>query len=168
MEIFLIGSVPVDGEIMGTCYNTTVYPSTPGGRDTAPQAIFDKMNPVELAKQNDVVRVWLNPPRQWLLDNVDIETAKTRVFGGLKATWVALMNMPKGEWAPFTTATIARKSKFSFNNGTNVYLVDDPEGNTWIMKSVSPTVDWPVNFSADRLLLLPVPNISPIRYIYGD
>lgn len=141
MEFFLVGSEPVNGNLMGTCYNTTPYNRTGGSTDSAPEAIAGKLNPVELAKQNDVKKVWLNPPRQWLLDNIDIETGKVREFGGLKAAWVAVMAMPKGEWAPFTTTTIARKSMFSFNKGTTVYLVDDPKGTIYIMKSVSPSVD---------------------------
>jgi hypothetical protein len=141
MEIFLVSSEPVNGDLMGTCYNTTPYNRAGGSKDSAPAGAADKLNPVELAKQNDVKRVWLNPPRQWLLDNVDIEIGKVREFGGLEAGWVAIMAMPKGEWAPFTTTTIARKSMFSFNKGTTVYLVDDPQGTTYIMKSVSPSVD---------------------------
>ena len=141
MEFFLVGSEPVNGDFMGTCYNTTPYNRTGGSRDSAPQAIVDKFNTAELAKQNDVKKVWLNPPRQWLLDNIDIERGTVREFAGLKAAWVAVMAMPKGEWAPFTTTTIARKSMFSFNKGTTVYLVDDPQGTTYIMKSVSPSVD---------------------------
>lgn len=141
MEFFLIGSEPVDGNIKGTCYNTTPYNRAGGSTDSAPQPIVDKLNPADLAKQYGVAKVYLNPPRQWLLDNIDIEAGKVREFGGLKAAWVAVMNMPKGEWAPYTTATIARKSKFSFNKGTTVYLVDDPNGTTYIMKSVSPSVD---------------------------
>jgi len=141
MEFFLIGSEPVNGDLMGTCYNTTPYNRTGGSTDSAPAAVADKLDPVELAKQNDVKKVWLNPPRQWLLDNIDIETGKVREFGGLKAVWVAVMAMPKGEWAPWTTTTIARKSMFSYNKGVTVYLVDDPKGTTYIMKTVSPSVD---------------------------
>lgn len=141
MEFFLYGSEPVDGDIKGTCYNTTPYNRAGSSTDSAPQAIVDKLNPADLAKQYGVTKVYLNPPRQWLLDNIDIEAGKVRDFGGLKAAWVAVMNMPKGEWTPYTTATIARKSMFSFNKGTTVYLVDDPKGTTYIMKSVSPSVD---------------------------
>lgn len=141
MEFMLVGGVPVDGAFMGTTYNTTPYNRAAGSKDSAPQAIVDKLNPAELAQQNKAAKVWLNPPRQWLLDNVDIPIGEVRDFGGLKAAWCAVMAMPKGEWAPWTTTTIARKSKFSFNKGTTVYLVDDPHGTTYIMKSVSPAVD---------------------------
>jgi hypothetical protein len=141
MEFFLVGSVPVDGEYKGTCYNTSPVPPASGGRDTAPQALVDKLNPADLAKQLGVARVWLNPPRQWLLDNIDIPIGTTREFGGIRASWCAVMSMPKGEWPAFTFTTIARKSKFSFSKGATVHLLDDPNGNTWIMKSVTSATD---------------------------
>ena len=140
MEFMLVGSVPVAGDFIGTCYNTTGRNIVDNNRDSCPAALVAKLNPEELAKANNCARVWLNPPRYWLLDWIDIELGKVREFGGIEATWCALMNMPKGEWKPWTTTTIARKSQFGFAKGSSVYLVEDPEGNTWIMKSVSPSV----------------------------
>jgi hypothetical protein len=51
MEFFLVGSVPVDGQIKGTCYNTTTQNTPPGGRDSAPAALVQKLDPTALAKQ---------------------------------------------------------------------------------------------------------------------
>lgn len=141
MEFFLVGSEPLDGQIKGTCYNTTGQNLSGGGRDTCPQDVVEKVDPVALATEYGVARVVLNPPRQWLLDWIDIETGAVRQFGPLKATWCAVMNMPKGEWQPYTTTTIARKSAFGFSRGKPIYLLDDPEGNIWVMKSVSPAVN---------------------------
>ena len=140
MEFMLVGSVPVDGKMMGTCYNTTGRNLTGNDRDSCPPALVEKLKADEIAKENNCAHVWLNPPRYWLLDWVDIELGKVRSFGGIEATWCAVMAMPKGEWQAWTTTTIARKSQFGFNKGSTVYLANDPEGNTWIMKSVSPSV----------------------------
>ena len=38
------------------------------------------------------------------------------------------------ESAPYEPMTIARKSGLGWNKGTTVLLLDDVEGNTWIMK----------------------------------
>jgi len=141
MEFFLVGSVPVDGQIKGTCYNTTTQNTPPGGRDSAPAALVEKLDPKGLAKQYGVRAVVINPPRQWLLDWVDVPMGTVRDFDGIKAPWVAVMNMPKGEWQPYTPATIERKTKFGFTKGETVYLLDDPNGNTWIMKSFTQAVD---------------------------
>jgi hypothetical protein len=141
MEFFLVGSVPVDGNIKGTCYNTTDQNTPSGGRDSAPKALVDKLDPAELAKEYDVPRVFLNPPRQWLLDWIEIPFGVVRDFGGIKATWCAVLNMPKTpEVQPYTPSTIERKSKFGFNKGQTVYLLDDPDGNTWIAKSFTQAV----------------------------
>ncbi len=141
MEFFLVGSVPVNGQIKGTCYNTTHYNLTPGGRDSCPQELVEKLDPAELAKQYGVSHVVLNPPRQWLLDQIDLPSGTVREFGDIQAPWVAIMNMPTGDWLPFHPATIERKTKFGFTQGQPVYLLDDPEGNTWVMKSVTAALD---------------------------
>ena len=38
------------------------------------------------------------------------------------------------ESTPYKAMTIARKSGIGWNKGTTVLLLDDAEGNTWIMK----------------------------------
>jgi hypothetical protein len=35
---------------------------------------------------------------------------------------------------PYTPITIDRKSSLGWNKGTKVFLLDDADGNTWIMK----------------------------------
>jgi hypothetical protein len=56
----------------------------------------------------------------------------------MKAGSVAQLNMGKktsvGESTPYRAMTIARKSGLGWNKGTTVMLLDDAEGNTWIMK----------------------------------
>ena len=37
----------------------------------------------------------------------------------------------------FYISKIQRKSVFGINKGTKVFLLDDPNGNTWVMKSYS-------------------------------
>lgn len=141
MEFMLVGSEPYQGKIMGTVYNTTSLNTTPADpKNSAPPALVKKLDAAQLAKQYGVSRVWINPPRTWLLDWIDIPAGAKRDFGGIEALWCAEMAMPRGEWKPFTSTTIARRSEFGFNKGTTVYLLDDPKGTTWIMKSVSPSV----------------------------
>jgi hypothetical protein len=62
-----------------------------------------------------------------------------RSFNGIKASWVAQLNMGDNaggvsESTPYKPMTIARKSGLGWNKGTKVLLLDDAEGNTWIMK----------------------------------
>ena len=43
-------------------------------------------------------------------------------------------NTSVGETTPYKPMNIARKSALGWNKGTKVILLDDAEGNTWIMK----------------------------------
>lgn len=71
-------------------------------------------------------------------DWFDTEVGVVRQFGGLKAPWTAQLDLSKkvsiGDLAPYVPTTIARKSKIGWNKGSTVLLMDDPQGNTWVMK----------------------------------
>ena len=43
---------------------------------------------------------------------------------------------PEGvaEMEVYKPVTITRKSQLGWNKGTRVFLLDDPEGNSWILK----------------------------------
>ena len=56
VEFFLVGGVPADDQIKGTCYNTS-HQNTCRVRDSCPQTQVDKVNPTELAKEYGVTRV---------------------------------------------------------------------------------------------------------------
>jgi len=61
------------------------------------------------------------------------------MVNGIKAAWVAQLSMgdnAKGvsETVPYRPTPIARKSGVGWNKGTTVILLDDAEGNTWILK----------------------------------
>jgi hypothetical protein len=80
----------------------------------------------------------LNGPKLCLPDWVEIDVGVERDFNGLAAAWVAQLNMGNntsvGEIAPYKPVTIARDSGLGWNKGRTVILLDDAEGNTWIMK----------------------------------
>ncbi len=70
---------------------------------------------------------------------IEIEIGVERDFNGMKASWVAQLNMGDNaggvaESTPYKPMAIARKSGLGWNKGTTVLLLDDAEGNTWIMK----------------------------------
>jgi hypothetical protein len=54
-------------------------------------------------------------------------------------SWCAELSLTKDQAKEmskfaYVTTTIARKSAFGYNKGTTVYLMEDADGNTWIMK----------------------------------
>ena len=139
LEIYLAAPEPETGKIIAACYNSSVLPSEiPASKDTCPQALVEGLNFEKLKKEYGVVAASLNGPKLWMLDWIEVEVGRTREFNGIRATWCAQLNMDKNSdvnkvpaYKPFT---IARKSSVGWNKGTKVLLVDDAEGNTWIMK----------------------------------
>lgn len=94
---------------------------------------FDKIK-----SEYGVLGASLNGPKLWTLDWMEIQVGVVEDFNGIKAPWVAQLNMPKlgpvDESTPYKPVTIARKSGAGWNKGTTVLLLDDAEGNTWVMK----------------------------------
>lgn len=139
IEIFLAGREATSGNVVAACYNTMFTPQgIPASKDTAPQALVEGLDFDRMKKDYGVLGASLNGPKLWLPDWSEIDTGLERDFNGLKATWVAQLNMGKttsvGEGAAYGPMTIARNSGLGWNKGTKVILLDDPAGNTWIMK----------------------------------
>lgn len=138
IEMFLAGIDPSTGDVVAECYGTYANPDIPADKDTASQALVAQLSMDEIKKKYGVLGASLNGPKLWMPDWFDIEAGVVRQFGGLKAPWTAQLNLGKsvsiGDVAPYEPTTIARKSKIGWNKGSTVLLLDDPQGNTWVMK----------------------------------
>jgi len=139
IEIFLAGREAKTGNMVAACYNTMfTSKGIPASKDTAPQALVEGLDFEKMKKEYGVVGASLNGPKIWLPSWTDIDVGMERDFNGVKTAWVAQLNMGNttkvGEGAPYKPMTIARKSGLGWDKGTKVVLLDDAEGNTWIMK----------------------------------
>mgnify|MGYP003460435017 CR=1 FL=1 len=139
IEIFLAGREAKTGNMVAACFNTMfTSKGIPASKDTAPQALVAGLDFEKMKKEYGVLGASLNGPKLWLSDWTDIDVGTERDFNGLKAAWVAQLNMGSntsvGETTPYKPMNIARKSALGWNKGTRVILLDDAEGNTWIMK----------------------------------
>ncbi len=139
IEIFLAAREPGTGNMVAACFNTMFTPKgIPASKDTAPQALVEGLDFEKMKQDYGVLGASLNGPKLWLPDWTDIDVGKQREFNGIPAVWVAQLNMGNntsvGETTPYKPMTIARKSAVGWNKGTKVILLDDAEGNTWIMK----------------------------------
>ena len=139
IELFFATHDPKTGKLVAPCYNTTFRKSgIPESRDTAPQELVAALDFDKLAKEYNVLHVLLNGPKRWMLDWFEVDVGKERTFEGIEAPWVAQLNLAKadslGANEPYKPMTIARKSSLGWNKGNKVVLIDDAEGNTWIMK----------------------------------
>ncbi len=139
IEIFLAAREAKTGKLVAACYNTMFTPAgIPASKNTAPQELVQGLDFAKIKKDYGVLGASLNGPKLWLADWTDIDTGVEREFNGIKAIWVAQLDMGNntsvGETTPYKPASIARKSGVGWNKGTTVVLLDDTEGNTWIMK----------------------------------
>jgi len=139
IEIFLAAPEPKTGKLVAACYNTTFNPTgIPASRDTAPQALVEGLDFNSMKNEYGVLGASLNGPKLWMLDWAEVDVGAVRDFNGIKAPWVAQLNMEKdagvSESTPYRPMTIARRSGLGWNKGTTALLLDDAEGNTWIMK----------------------------------
>jgi len=140
IEIFLATPDPKTGKLVAPCYNTMFTPQgIPASKNTAPQELVAGLDFDKMKEEFGVKGASLNGPKIWTPDWTDIEMGVEREFNGIKATWVAQLNMGDNTGGvsastPYKPMTIARKSALGWNKGTVVMLLDDAEGNTYIMK----------------------------------
>ncbi len=140
IEIFLAARDGKAGKIVAACYNTMFTSrGIPPSRDTAPQKNVEGLNFGKLKQEFGVLNASLNGPKIWTPDWSEFDAGVEREFNGMLATWVAQLNMGDGaqsveKTAPYKPNTIGRKSRLGWKKGTQVALLDDSEGNTWILK----------------------------------
>lgn len=134
IEIFLAHKDETSGNVVSECYNTMFRSNAvPASKDTAPQALVEGIDLDKIAKEHGALAARLNGPKLWMLDWIEIPVGAERDFNGMKAPWVATLKT--GEFSKaYTPMTIARKSALGYNKGTTVFLIDDAQGTTWIMK----------------------------------
>ncbi len=123
-------------------YNTSgTVPCTP--------AKFGPIDAKSLAKKIGADAVIKNPTRWWLMDSMWLyDAGETRDFDGVKATWMAKLNLNAGQmkeggkpFASYKPTVVARHSKFLWLKGSQVYLLRDPDGKAWIMQAYTNLVD---------------------------
>jgi hypothetical protein len=140
IEIFLATPDPKTGKLVAPCYNTLFSPdSIPASRITAPVSLVEGLDFEKMKTEYGVKGASLNGPKLWTPDYTDIEMGEVREFNGIKAAWIAQLNMGDNaggvsETTPYKLVTIFRKSELGWRKGTTVVLLDDTEGNTYILK----------------------------------
>lgn len=145
-EIFLIGGNATTKELKGGVYQTIGLNDPEGKGDTAPAEILDKLDVKTLAQELDLIATYKNGPRLWTLDWLEVLIGKKRNLQGLEARWVMWLDVPEHlgqsqDKMSYMPMHGKRDTHMGINKGTRVYLLDDPEGNTYCMKSASLIID---------------------------
>ncbi|MBP6725085.1 MAG: hypothetical protein KA137_09595 [Halioglobus sp.] len=159
IELFLAGREAKTGRLVAACYNTMLTGrDIPASRDTAPQALVERLDLARIKQEQGLLNASLNGPKLWQSDWIEVDVGAERNFGGMPMTWVAQLNVGGeggiGKDSPYQPMTIARKSGLGWNKGTTVFLLDDAQGNTWVMKGfqqgIAPTYSRDEFFAAGQ------------------
>ena len=144
-EIFLIGGHAITRKLVAAVYNTTGLNDADGTGDTSPQTMLDKVDVDVLKDEYEVLSAFKNGPRLWCLDWVEVMAGVERDFNALKARWVMWLDVPKEmrkhESVAYHSLSGKRDTHLGINEGSPAFILDDPEGNSWVMKSASLIAD---------------------------
>jgi hypothetical protein len=115
-------------------------------RSPSAAASNSRGTPVDALKEEyDLLGAFKNGPRLWTLDWVEVMVGGERDFAGLKARWVMWLDVPKEmrkhESVAYKPISGKRDTQLGINKGSPAFLLDDPDGDTWCMKSASLIVD---------------------------
>jgi hypothetical protein len=120
------------------CYNTAGLNIGADPKDSVPDSLLANYSNEVVAAQYQVPSVYFNGPKIWMFDEMVIPTGdQIRDFDGIKARWMAYSD-EAGQTKPYEAFTIGRASTFNWNKGKLAYILDDPNGTPWIMKSYNP------------------------------
>lgn len=146
-EILLVFGNAISKDFTAGVYNTVGLNGADyvSNSDSSPAAILDKIDIKKVKKDNGALSVVKNGARFWTIDHLGVKAGKVRDFQGLEAHWVMWFPIPaeflKGESVPYEIMHANRDTSMSVDTGSRAYILDDPDGNSWVMKSASLIVD---------------------------
>jgi hypothetical protein len=140
-EMFLIGGNAITRNLEANVYNTWGLNGSETTGDSCPAALLEPIEVRAMAKGYHMLAAFKNGPRLWTLDWIEVDMGKELDFGGMKARWVNWLDLRGISTEPgaadYKNITVTRHTRFGFNKGTRISVLDDPEGNPWVMKSFS-------------------------------
>ncbi|MGH3300877.1 MAG: hypothetical protein ACRDOK_04160 [Streptosporangiaceae bacterium] len=133
-EVGLITGTSKDNAI-ANIWNTT------GACDPTPEQ-FDALDAAAIAREDGALGAWLNPVRHWMFDRLDVrEAGDDKAFEGITGTWMGVVGaatlMEDTVQGSFDPGYIYRNNTFTFMfyRGSEVYLLDAPDGEVFVMQS---------------------------------
>ncbi len=140
-EMFLIGGNAITKNLEANVYNTWGLNGGDTTGDSCPAALLDKVDVKSVKEQYGMLASFKNGPRMWTLDWIEVEMGKELDFNRMKARWVNWLDLKGISTEPgaadYKNITVTRHTKFGFNKGTRISVLDDPDGDPWVMKSFS-------------------------------
>ena len=121
------------GNAIAEFYNST------GIDDPTPER-FAALDEKKIVKENHARKAFLNPFRHWMFDEFwCYEAGVDRTFGDIKMTWMGVVPVEQLEkgvtMGHYVPGYIYRISQYKFNKGSEIYLLDAPDGEVFVMQS---------------------------------
>jgi hypothetical protein len=140
-EIALLGRDPLKKVVYVSVYNTTGLNGGDDSHDSAPTSLAQKLDPKKIAQRYQALTARVSPPYYWTVDWLADRVGAVRSFEGLNAEWMGnsqttnVATSPKPVSPAYRTTLPPITAVAGFKKGSEVYLLDDPKGRTWIMVS---------------------------------
>jgi hypothetical protein len=140
-QIDLLGKDPLKKVLYVSVYNTTGLNGGDETRDSAPASLALRLDAKKIARQYQALSAQISPPYYWTIDWVADRIGAVRSFGGLNAQWMGnsqargFAASSKSVSPAYRVKLEARSAVEGFKKGSEVYLLDDPKGRTWVMVS---------------------------------
>jgi hypothetical protein len=142
-EILLVFGNAITKDFTAGVYNTIgLNGANPrGGGDSSPAAILDKIDVKKVKADHGALSAIKNGARLWTVDHIGVKAGKERDFQGIKARWVMWFPIPEairqGKEQSYAVMDAKRDTSMGIKKGSRAYILDDPKGNSWVMKSAS-------------------------------
>jgi hypothetical protein len=142
-EILLVFGNGLTKQFTAGVYNTVgLNDANPkGGGDSSPAAILEQVDLGKVKTGHGALSVIKNGARLWTVDHIGVKAGKERDFQGLKAHWVMWFPIPdairEGKDLSYAVMDAKRDTSMGIKKGSRTYILDDPQGNSWVMKSAS-------------------------------
>lgn len=141
-EVILIGT-DASGHRVGSVYNTMATHEPDHGGDTWPAGVWEGIDPDVVAREHGALAAVKNGPRLWCLDWLEAMTGAERDFAGLRTGWTAWFDIAgqagQGETPAYRAMTVRRDTRFGVDAGSTVHVLDDSDGDPWVLKSADLT-----------------------------
>ncbi len=122
-------------------WNTTLYNhQADDSRDSIPKALLKNYSDKRAAEEYGAESIWMEPTRVWTHDKCRIFRGTTvRNFSGLDTAWGA--TLPAAvigrEVRTYHVTDVIRNSTLWYDAGKPIWVLDAPDGNTYINQSVT-------------------------------
>jgi hypothetical protein len=140
-EFLIVWGNPLKKDFVAGVYNTVGLNSPQGTVDSSPQDKLDKVNLDQVVDEMNALSYVLNGPRLWTIDHLGVNAGKLRDFQGLEAHWVMWFPIPdeirEGKDLSYAIMPALRDTAMTIWKGSRVYILDTPEGDSFVMKSAS-------------------------------